>query len=131
MCYFIYGSLYGDIDKDKYDAISAKYEYKIRLGTKHAVKMAVKNEAADYRVTNWCCDCDGPICGKNKDNDELLQYEALFNEIKNLKGVKHIYFCKTWAGSINKREITVDLKNTDIRTALAEMNENNLYTFVF
>ena len=131
MCYFIYGSLYGDIDKKEYEAISAKYEYKIKPGTKHDVKMAVKNESADYRVTNWCCDCGGPICGKNANDEELLKYEALFNELKDLSGIKHIYFCKIWTGKTNKKEITIDFKNTDLKTFLSEMNENNLYTFVF
>lgn len=44
MCYFIYGSLYGNIDKYEYDAISFKYKYKIGLSTKHYVKMAVIKE---------------------------------------------------------------------------------------
>ena len=42
MCYFLYGSLYGDVAEDEYRSVLDKYKYKITLGT---------IQAADFRYT--------------------------------------------------------------------------------
>ncbi len=65
MCYYIYGALYGDVDKDEYQIIKDKYEYKIHCGTKHSVKTSVQEVSDSYRVTDWCCDCDSDL-GKKR-----------------------------------------------------------------
>ena len=65
MCYFLYGSLYGDVSESEYIGIKNKYSLKISLGTKHDVKRAVKAAAElvqnDFRITDGVCDCDSPV----------------------------------------------------------------------
>ena len=76
MCYFLYGSLYGNVSEDEYEAVRKKYNYKIARGSKHDVKMAVKAAAEfvpdDYRITDWICDCDSPI-GKHDPHDPMIK----------------------------------------------------------
>lgn len=129
MCYYIYGALYGDIDNDEYQAIEDKYEYKIRSGTKHNVKVSVEKSCGDYRVTDWCCDCGSALGKKDPSDEQIKELEALFNDIKKIGGAKHIYLCKTWAGKRNKKEIKLRLDDIDIKSVLAEFDANCLYIF--
>ena len=129
MCYYLYGALHGDIDKDEYRMIEEKYEYKLRNGTKHNVKTCVEGTSDGYRVTDWCCDCDSALGKKDQNAAQVKDIEALFNDIKNIKGAKHIYLCKTWIGKRNKKEIKLRLDDIDIKSVLAELNENCMYIF--
>ena len=56
MCYFLYGSLYGDVSESEYIDVKNKYGLKISPGTKHDVKSAVKAAAEfvqdDFRITD-------------------------------------------------------------------------------
>ncbi len=45
MCYFLYGSLYGDVSESEYVNIKNKYSLKISRGTEHDIKYAVKASA--------------------------------------------------------------------------------------
>lgn len=129
MCYYIYGALFGDVDENEYSAIENKYELKIRKGTKHSLKKSVQEVSEQYRVTNWCCDCDSALGGKDSETQEIKMYEAFLNDIKGLNGAKYIYLCKTWAGKTNKKEIQLKLNDINVGNTLAEFNENCLYTF--
>ena len=129
MCYILYGALYSDIDQNVYSKIADKYEFKFRLGTKHDVKMSVKNQSDQYNVTGWGCDCDSALGMNEINNEELDQYEALFNEIMNLDTDSHIYLCKTWTGKQNKKEIKLKMDEINLRETLATLEVNCLYTF--
>lgn len=129
MCYYIYGALYGDVDKDEYQALEHKYAYKLRCGTKHNVKLSVQENSDEYRVTNWCCDCDSSLGKKDPGADQIKELETLFLDIKCIKGAEYIYLCKTWSGRRNKQEITLKLADIDLKKVLAELHENYLYTF--
>ena len=129
MCYFIYGALYGDVYENEYKSIKDKYEFKIHTGTKHDVKTSVKGENIDFRVTDWCCDCDSDL-GKGDTNSEFIkQYVELFNDIKNVNGAKHIYLCKTWTGKTNKTEVNLKLNEINLEETLANFRKNCLYVF--
>ena len=129
VCYFVYGALYGDIDENAYKTIENKHEFKIHCGTKHSVKNSVLEVSDDYRITDWCCDCDFALGRKDINAEEIKKLEALFNEIKEIGGAKHIYLCKTWTGKRNKGEIKLRLDDIDIKSVLANFKENCLYTF--
>ena len=129
MCYYLYGSLYGEVDENEYKKIEGKYEYKIRNGTKHDVKLAVQDVSDEFRVTDWYCDCDSDIGKMDPEAEQVRQFEALFNDIKNVEGARHIYLCKTWAGKSNKKEIKMNLNDIDIKTVLAGLEKNCLYIF--
>ncbi|MBR1758402.1 MAG: hypothetical protein IJ744_06705 [Lachnospiraceae bacterium] len=131
MCYYLYGSLYGDVSKVEYENVSRKYDYKIALGTKHDVKNAVKASfdfvQDDYRITDWICDCDSPV-GKHDPYDQMIvDLCTLVQDLASLSGAKSIYICKTWAGKHNKREISQKLKDTNLPMFLADLQENCLY----
>ena len=132
MCYFLYGSLYGDVSEAEYLNVKNKYGLKISLGTKHDVKNAVRATAEefvqdDYRITNWICDCDSPV-GKHDPTDPMIiELSNLIKDLAALSGVKQIYICKTWTGKRNKKEIAVNLSDIDLAEYLADMQENVLY----
>ncbi len=132
MCYFLYGSLYGDVSESEYVNIKNKYGLKISLGTKHDVKNAVKAAAElvqdDYRITDWICDCDSPV-GKHDPSDPIIiELSNLISDLSVLPGAKQINICKTWTGKQNKKEIKVKLNETDLPTFLADLKENTFYS---
>lgn len=127
MCYFIYGSLYGNVEDEEYEKIQKKYNYRICRGTKHDIKTAVKNVSDDFRVTDDYCDCDSAL-GKHDASDVMIKELCdMIKDYSALDGVQQINICKTWAGKENKKEIKLSLKNLDVAEFLAEMNENSLY----
>ena len=131
MCYFLYGSLYGDVSESEYVNVKNKYGLKISLGTKHDVKNAVKAAAEfvqdDYRISDWICDCDSPV-GKHDSTDPMIiELSNLIKDLAALSGAKQIIICKTWTGKQNKKEINLKLSDTDLPTFLADLQENMLY----
>ena len=131
MCYFLYGSLYGDVSESEYVDVKNKYGLKISLGTKHDVKSAVKAASEfvqdDYRITDWICDCGSPV-GKHDPTDPMIiELSNLINDLAALSGVKQINICKTWTGKQNKKEIKLKLSDTDLPSFLADLQENTLY----
>ena len=132
MCYFLYGSLYGDVSESEYIDVKNKYGLKISLGTKHDVKSAVKTAAEfvqdNFRVTDWICDCDSPV-GKHDPTDPMIiELSNLITELSALPGAKQINICKTWTGKQNKKEIKLKLSDIDLPMFLADFNENTLYS---
>ena len=107
MCYFLYGSLYGDVSESEYVDVSNKYGLKISLGTKHDVKSAVKTATEfiqdDYRITDWICDCDSPVGKHDPADSTIIELSNLITEISALPGAKQINICKIWTGKQNKK----------------------------
>lgn len=131
MCYFLYGALWGDVSELEYVTVKNKYGLKISLGTKHDVKNAVKAAAEfvrdDYRVTDWVCDCNSPIGGHDPKDPTVIELSNLITELSALPGAKQINICLTWTGKQNKKEIKLELRETDIPTFLADLKGNTLY----
>ena len=132
MCYFLYGSLYGDVSESEYVAVKNKYGLKISLGTKHDVKNAVKAAEEfvqeDYRITDWICDCDSPVGRHDPADPMIIELSNLITELSALPGAKQINICKTWTGKQNKKEIKLKLSDIDLPTFLADFKENTLYS---
>ncbi len=131
MCFYLYGSLYGNVTKPEYESVQAKYEYKIALGTKHDIKTAVKASSEfvqdDFRITDWMCDCDSPV-GRHDPNDPMIiELSNMISDFSTLPGFIQINICKTWTGRQNKREIKLKLNEIDLREFLADLQENTLY----
>lgn len=131
MCYYLYGSLYGNVSEQDYKKVQSKYNFKISIGTKHDVKLAAKTTEEyvqeDYRITDWICDCDSPVGNHDPDNPMIIELSSLITDLANLSGAKQIYICKTWTGKRNKKEILLKLKDTDLPIFLANIEENCLY----
>ncbi len=132
MCYFLYGSLYGDIDEAEYESVQRRYGCRIPLGTRHDVKTAVRDAGEtvrdDFRVTDGVCDCDSPVGGHDPAHPMILELSSLIGELSALPGAKQIYICKTWTGKQNKKEIALKLNETDLPALLADLRENCLYS---
>ena len=132
MCYFLYGSLYGDVSESEYIDVKNKYGVKISLGTKHDVKSAVKAAAEfvqdDFRITDWICDCDSPVGRHDPTDPMIIELSNLITELSALPGAKQINICKTWTGKQNKKEIKLKLSDIDLPTFLAVFKENTLYS---
>lgn len=131
MCYYLYGSLYGEVSEVQYTTVQDKYSVQIPRGTKHDIKTAVKAAAEyvkdDFRITNWSCDCDSPV-GKHNSNDPMImELSGLIAELSCIPGAKQIYICKTWTGKQKKKEISLKLEDINLPTFLADMQENTLY----
>ena len=132
MCYFLYGSLYGDVSESEYAEVSEKYGFiKISPGTKHDVKNAVKDAAEsvrnEYRITEGVCDCASPVGRHDPADPEIIELSNLIKDLSALPGAKQINICKTWTGKQNKKEIKLKLSETDLPTFLADLKENTLY----
>lgn len=129
MCYFIHGAAFGKIDAEEYERAAAGHELHFNIGTKHDVKNDMANSGFKYLVTNHICDCDSPVAAKDPSAPELKEYEALLNDLKGVRGLKHIYLCKVWDGDIQRREAKVKIQDINIPEFLANAEENCLYTF--
>ena len=131
MCYFLYGSLYGDVSESEYVDVKNKYGLKISLGTKHDIKSAVRAAAEfvqdDFRITDWICDCDSPVGKHDPTDPTIIELSNLITELSDLPGAKQINICKTWTGKQNKKEIKINLDETNLPTFLADLQENILY----
>jgi len=132
MCYYLYGSLYGDIPKEEYNEIQKKYQYRISPGTKHDVKKAVLGTDGyvedDFRITDRMCDCDSPVGRGDPDDEMIAELRDLIVELSKLPGAKQINICKTWIGRRNKREIRVKLQDLDIASFLADLPTDHFYS---
>lgn len=133
MCYFLYASLYGNVPEEEYQFIQKKYSYRIPLGSKHDVKIAV-NKSGDgmadnaFRVTDWMCDCDSPVGNGNPNDTMIVELKDLIHELSALRGVKQINICKSWTGHKINAETRVSLKDIDPADFLAKTEGNHLYT---
>jgi hypothetical protein len=132
MCFFLHGALNGDVSEAEYESVIGKYEYNLARGTKHDVKIAVKESTmivkTEFRVTDWMCDCDSPV-GKHDSKDPVIvDLSNMISELAALSGAKQINICKTWIGKRNKKEVNVNIKDIEIPVFLADMEENVLYS---
>ena len=97
MCYFLYGSLYGDVSESEYVDVNNKYGLKISLGTKHDVKSAVKAAAEfvqeNFRITDWICDCDCPVGRHDPADPMIIELSNLIKDLAALSGAKQINIC--------------------------------------
>ena len=128
MCYFLYGAVNKEINQEQYEKIAADAAFSFRPGTKHDVKMSALHTSDEYRVTNWCCDCDFPLGTNAPAAAELREIDRIFRELRQADGTKCVYLSKTWTDTRNKKEETVHIDDIDLPAYLAEASVNCLYT---
>lgn len=132
MCFFLHGALNGDVSEAEYESVIGKYEYNLARGTKHDVKIAVKESTmivkTEFRVTDWMCDCDSPVGKHDYKDPVIVDLSNMISELAALSGAKQINICKTWIGKRNKKEVNVNIKDIEIPVFLADMEENVLYS---
>ena len=57
----------------------------------------------------------------------ILELCDLITDLSVLPGAEQINICKTWTGKQNKKEIKMNLNETDLPSFLADLKENTLY----
>lgn len=127
MCYFAYSAVNPEVNAADLVRLTRDSGYHFRPGTKHSIKMAVAEESGDFRLTDWCCDCDLPLCGGDAGAPELRALAECLKTLRKARGVKCVYLCKTWAGDRNKKEETVHIDDLELAEFLAGMQTETLY----
>ena len=127
MCYFAYSAVNPEVNAADLERLTRDSEYHFRPGTKHDMKMAVAEEAGDFRLTDWCCDCDFPLGKSNAQAPELPELAAQLEKLRLVRGIKCVYLCKTWAGERNKKEEAVHIDDLNLLPILAGMRTETLY----
>lgn len=127
MCYFLYGSINNGINIDDYKKVINNSEYYFNIGNKSDVNACVKNCGFEYRITLNHCDCDTSVGGKHINKKGLIELEKLLVNIKSVRGIKHIYISKNWAGETNEKEEIVHIDDIDVLYFLAGVEDNCLY----
>jgi hypothetical protein len=126
MCYFAYSAVNPEVNPQDLEKLTRESPYYFRPGTRHDIKMAVAEESEEFRLTNWCCDCDFPLCEGNAQAPEVLELAAQLEKLRMVRGIKCVYLCKTWIGDRNKKEVTVHIEDVDLPEFLAGMGTETL-----
>lgn len=127
MCYFAYSAVNPKVNSGDLERLTRDSGYFFRPGTRHDIKMAVAEESGDFRLTDWCCDCDFPLGEGNAQAPELLELAAQLQKLRSVRGIKFVYLCKTWTGDRNKKEETVHIDDLNLPAFLAGMKTETLY----
>ena len=127
MCYVAYSAVNPEINTADYEKLFLHSEYHFRPGTKHDIKMAVAEESGDFRLTDWCCDCDFGLCEGDSRAPELRELAAQLEKLRKARGIKCVYLCKIWSGKRNKKEETVHIDDLDLPAFFAGMKTEILY----
>lgn len=110
-----------------YDKAVKNSKYRFNIGNNDDVNTCVKKCGIKYRITSDFCDCDNPIGTKKVGKKELKDFEEVLLNLKDVRGIKHIYLSKNWAEEINEEEKTVHINDIDVLPFLANIKENCLY----
>lgn len=127
MCYIAYSAVNPEVHPGDLAKLNKKGDYFFQPGTKHDIKMAVVEENEDFRLTDWCCDCDFPLCEGDSGAPELRKLAAELEKLRAVRGIRCVYLCKTWTGDRNKKEETVHIDDLDLPAFLAGMRTGTLY----
>ncbi len=127
MCYFAYSAVNPEVNPEDLAKLSRESPYYFQPGTRHDIKMAVAEESGEFRLTDWCCDCDFPLCEGNAQAPEVMELAAELEKLRTVRGIKCVYLCKTWSGDRNKKEVTVHIEDVDLPEFMAGMGTETLY----
>ena len=127
MCYFLYGSINSEINKDDYKKAIKGSEYHFNIGDKNDVNTCVKNCGCEYRITSNHCDCDTPLGSKHSNKNGLKEFSELLINLRTIQGIKYVNISKNWIEELNEKETTVHIDDIDILNFLANFEDKILY----
>ena len=127
MCYFLYGAINEETNRDDYEKITKNSEYHFNFGDVSCVNECVKNCDSSYRITSDHCDCNTAIGQKHTNKKELENLRGLLLNLQDAREIKYVLISKNWWQETNDKEQTAHIQDIDILHFLANMEENCLY----
>ena len=127
MCYFLYGGMNHGINVDDYGSIANKSSFFFHEGAASDINGCIQNCGDNYRITSNHCDC-GTALGAHKTNaDELQALSEYINQLRGVRGIKHIFLSKNWYKHRTESERTVHIDDIAIIPYLADIEDDCLY----
>lgn len=127
MCYFLYGGVNKGINIEDYKKYSRNSLFFFAEGTESDIKHCIKECKDDYRITKNYCDCGTALGSHMVDKEELKELGQYINQLRKVKGIKHIFISKNWWEEETQKELTIHIDDVDIIDYLANIEDNCLY----
>ena len=126
MCYFLYGAVNTEADPKAWERASAQSEFIFRRGTKEDILKTAALGDQEFRVTDRYCDCGTPVGMKDPEADDLREIARQWKRLRQIPGVKCVWFSKSWACDGIAEEQTVHIDDIDPQEFLANVSKNCL-----
>ena len=126
MCYFLYGGMNKEVDLEDFNKIEDHY-FNFKIATPDQIKKSIARKDYKFSIGNDYCECDTPIGSGEVNSEELQKIIDYIHKLCKVKGMKYIFISKNWYGDKTKKEETVHIKDIDLASYLANMEENCLY----
>ncbi len=128
MCYFLYGGINKGIDADDYNKkIACQSHFFLNAGTESDIKLCIENCQSHYRITRNVCDCKSKFGSHDVEGKDLLEFIEFINQIRTVKGIKHIFISKNWWKHKTEKEVTVHIDDINFTQYLADIEDDCLY----
>jgi hypothetical protein len=126
MCFHLYGGINIGVNKKDYNKISSGHFSFIEC-TKAEIKHSIDNCDSKCRITKRICDCNTALGTHEKDNNELSDLSIYINQLRKVRGIKHVFISKNWWEDKLEKEYVVHIDDIDIIQFLADIECNCLY----
>jgi len=126
MCYYLYGAINDGIHMADYEKLDHT-DYEFPTGSEEDVIKSINKEDCKYRITHTHCDCGTPIGDGHENKKGLKEAADYFKSLQEVRGMKHVYLCKVWAGDQVEKQQTVHIQDVDILHFLAHVEDCCLY----
>lgn len=128
MCYFLYGTIDGDVNTNLFNNLNNKKYFRFKLGTYTDLITSIKMETDIYRLTTGMCDCDTHIGSNRTSSKEINEYSEFIQSLNELKNIKNLYICKKWYNEEIEENIELHIDDIeDLNAFFANMKPNILY----
>ncbi len=137
MCYYLYGTVEGDVNENVFNKLNNMKYFKFKLGTYSSLVSCIKKGTKEFRLTNGMCDCATAIGGKNPSYDdanlyevdeEIEEYSKFIQSLTELRNIKNLYICKKYNRDKLKGIIELQIDDIDdLNLFFANIRPNLIY----
>lgn len=127
MCYFLYGGINKGINIDDYKKFSNNSGFSFNEGIETDIKKCIEDCKNNFRITKNYCDCETALGTHQTNEKDLLELAENINQLRKVKGIKHIFISKNWWRHKTKTEQTVHIDDIEIIQYLADIEDDCLY----
>lgn len=127
MCYFLYGGINHGINIGDYKNTANQSPFFFNEGLESDINGCIENCGSDYRITNSHCDCETALGSHNTNVYDLLVLSEYINQLREVRGIKHIFISKNWWKHKTIKEQTVHIDDIGIIQYLADIENDCLY----